>query len=452
MLIEWTDVKSFTQSGLSCFNPATTNGALDGFLTGFNCWMSIFRLGAISWQGYYCQSIIRCVAKHYPRESLRLSREQQCRAYKKQFVRRLKSVSPLSVTIAGEQKHMKVLVTGVAGFIGSHVADELITAGCEVFGIDDLSGGFERNVPAGVKFQRLSILEQQAIDALFQQQKFDAVFHLAAYAAEGLSHFIRNYNYSVNLVGSVNLLNAAINHGVGTFVFTSSIAVYGAGQLPLREDVEPQPEDPYGISKYAFELDLRAAHEMFGIDYIIFRPHNVYGEKQNIADPYRNVVGIFMNQSLKGQSYTVFGDGEQTRAFSHIKDVAPIIANSINVPAARNTAFNIGADIPYSVNQLAKVVSNAMGVPLRINHLPARKEVIHAYSSHDKVKKTFGHEPKVTLEEGITRMAKWVKEIGPGEPVVFENIEVERNLPPSWKVIAPTTIVVTPPTVPITVG
>src|SRR5437867_11048966 len=137
----------------------------------------------------------------------------------------------------------------------------------------------------------------------------------------------------------MTLINASVNHGVKCFVFTSSIAVYGRNQLPMTEDMVPQPEDPYGISKYAVELDLRAAHEMFGLDYVVFRPHNVYGERQNTADRYRNVVGIFMNQVLHGQPMTVFGEGTQTRAFSHVDDVAPLIARAPLVPAAINQVF-----------------------------------------------------------------------------------------------------------------
>src|SRR5204862_1825636 len=172
------------------------------------------------------------------------------------------------------------------------------------------------------------------IDKLCGKYKFNNIYHLAAYAAEGLSHFIKCFNYTNNVVGSINLINAAVNHQVNCFVFTSSIAVYGAGQTPMTEDLTPVPEDPYGIAKLAVEQDLRVSHEMFGLDYVVFRPHNVYGERQNIGDRYRNVVGIFMNQLLKGEPMTVFGDGEQSRAFTHINDVAPIIAESVDIAAA----------------------------------------------------------------------------------------------------------------------
>jgi len=200
----------------------------------------------------------------------------------------------------------------------------------------------------------------------------------------------------------------------------------------MTEDMTPTPEDPYGISKYAVELDLEAARRMFGLNYVIFRPHNVYGEMQNIGDKYRNVVGIFMNQIMQGKELTVFGDGEQTRAFTHIADVAPIIAKSPFVKEAYNDVFNIGAEKPYTVNELACEVCKALGVEPKINHLPARNEVKHAHSSHDKVKKAFGYEPKVSLAEGIARMAAWAKKHGARQSKEFENIEVSKNMPPSW--------------------
>src|SRR5438477_2528935 len=244
---------------------------------------------------------------------------------------------------------IKSLVTGGAGFIGSHVADELISMGHEVTVLDDLSGGFRENVNKKAELIEGSILEASLIDRLFERHRYDFVFHLAAYAAEGLSHFIKRFNYQNNLIGSVNLINASINCGtVKCFVFTSSIAVYGRNQIPMDEDMLPRPEDPYGIAKLGVEQDLRESLEVFGLPHVIFRPHNVYGERQNIGDRYRNVIGIFLNQIMAAEELTVFGDGTQTRAFSHVADVAPIIAKSIERSDAYNEIYNIGADKPYS--------------------------------------------------------------------------------------------------------
>jgi UDP-glucose 4-epimerase len=324
------------------------------------------------------------------------------------------------------------LVTGGAGFIGSHVARHCLAAGHRVVVVDDLSGGFEDHVPTGATLVRGSVTDAALLARLFDEYEFDYVYHLAAYAAEGLSHFIRRFNYTNNVVGSVNLINESVKHGIKCFVFTSSIAVYGAGQLPMTEAMVPQPEDPYGIAKYAVELDLRAAHEMFGLESIIFRPHNVYGEHQNIGDRYRNVIGIFMNQIMRDEPLTIFGDGQQTRAFSYVDDVAPRIAHSVTVPAAYNQTINIGADVPYSVNQLATVVGRALGVEPRITHLPPRNEVVHAHSSHAKAREIFGAHDAVSLEEGIARMAVWARAAGSRSTSRFSEIEVMINMPASW--------------------
>jgi UDP-glucose 4-epimerase len=325
------------------------------------------------------------------------------------------------------------LVTGAAGFIGSHLVDALIERGHEVVALDDLSGGFADNVNPKATFVHASCVDHERLARLFNEYVFDYVFHLAAYAAEGLSHFIKRFNYTNNVIGSMNLINESVNHNVKRFIFTSSIAVYGKNQLPMREGLIPAPEDSYGIAKYAVELDLKASHEMFGLDYVIFRPHNVYGERQNTGDKYRNVIGIFMNQTLANESFTIFGDGEQKRAFSYIGDIAPILAESATHDGAKNEIFNVGADAVYSVNELANEVMNAMGVKTEIKHLPARNEVVDAWSDHAKVQRVFGKHPETTLAEGLRRMADWVRANGPRASKPFDGIEIEKNLPPSWK-------------------
>jgi UDP-glucose 4-epimerase len=325
-----------------------------------------------------------------------------------------------------------ILVTGGAGFIGSHVVDELIKLKNEVIVLDDLSGGFEENVHKSAKLIKGSITDIELIDSLFEEYKFEYVFHLAAYAAEGLSHFIKRFNYENNLIGSVNLINASVNYNVKCFVFTSSIAVYGAGQLPMTEDMIPTPEDSYGIAKYAVEQELKVSNEMFGLNYIIFRPHNVYGERQNIGDKYRNVVGIFMNQIMKGEPLSVFGDGEQSRAFTYIKDISSVIANSIFINDAYNKIFNVGTDIPVTVNGLAEEVCKLFDVEKKTIHFEERKEVKHAFSDHSKLGRYFDYQVRYSLSEGLDKMAKWVKEVGVRRSKDFKNIEIEKNLPKSW--------------------
>ena len=327
-----------------------------------------------------------------------------------------------------------VLVTGGAGFIGSHVADELIKRGNRVTILDDLSGGFRENVNAKAEFVQGSIVDNALVNSLFQNNEFDFVYHLAAYAAEGLSHFIKRFNYNNNLIGSINLINAAVNHNVKCFVFTSSIAVYGASPtLPMTENTIPHPEDSYGIAKFAVEQELFACKEMFDLNFIIFRPHNVFGERQNIGDKYRNVVGIFMNQILQNKPMSVFGDGNQTRAFSYIGDMAPIMAEAIENQEAYNQIFNIGADQPYTINQLVQSVANAMSVNPQVNYLPARNEVQDAYSSHKKIESVFGKKEGHSLNQGLENMAKWVKQHGSRQSSKFENIEISKNFPEAWK-------------------
>lgn len=332
-----------------------------------------------------------------------------------------------------------VLVTGGAGFMGSHVVEAILQERAlgsgPVVVVDDLSGGCRDHVPSDprVEFVQGDINDSALVATLFERHRFRFVYHLAAYAAEGLSHFIRRFNYGNNLLASVNLINAAINHGSECFVFTSSIAVYGDAPSPLRESTPPRPVDPYGIAKYAVELDLAAALATHGLRHVIFRPHNVYGERQNLADPYRNVVGIFMNKLLHGEPMPVFGDGTQRRAFTYVRDVSPAIARAPLNPAAINGTFNLGSDTHHSVNELADQVRRAMGVDGETSHLPARHEVHVAYSDHTRARETFPELTDTPLEEGLARMAAWAKTATIPQPQSFEPLEVERALPPSWR-------------------
>lgn len=327
---------------------------------------------------------------------------------------------------------MKTLITGGAGFIGSHVTLNLLQNGHEVYVLDDLSGGFVENIPDGAIFIQGSITDNDLVMRIFEEHKFQYVFHLAAYAAEGLSHFIKRFNYNNNLMGSVNLINESVRHKVKCFVYTSSIAVYGEGQLPMRENMTPIPEDPYGNAKLAVENELRITKDMFGLNYVIFRPHNVYGENQNLGDRYRNVIGIFMNQLMSNMPLTIYGDGEQTRAFSYIDDVAPHIANAINIPEAQNQIFNIGADKYYTINNLASEVMKAMNMNGKISYLDARNEVEHVFSDHSKARKVFHIDEFVSLESGLKKMADWAKIAGVRKSSRFKNIEIVDKLPKHW--------------------
>jgi UDP-glucose 4-epimerase len=217
-------------------------------------------------------------------------------------------------------------------------------------------------------------------------------------------------------------------------VFASSIAVYGSGQVPMREDMTPKPEDPYGIAKYAVELDLAAARATFGLEHVIFRPHNVYGEFQNIGDRYRNVIGIFMNQILQGVPMTVFGDGTQQRAFTYVGDIVGPIARAAWTSAAYGRVFNVGADVACSVNDLAAYVADAMDAPGHpVTRLPERHEVRVAFSDHGAAANVFGAGSHTTLREGLSRMASWARRAGARPTKPFAAIEIERGLPAAWR-------------------
>lgn len=327
---------------------------------------------------------------------------------------------------------MTVLVTGGAGFIGSHVVKELLKLQHKVVVLDDLSGGYIENVASGAFFIKGSIVDNNLVVQLFNTYQFEYIFHCAAYAAEVLSHHIRRFNYQNNVIGSVNLINAAVNHDIKCFVFTSSAAIYGNKEIQCREDSVPSPIDPYGISKLAVELDLRAAQELFDLPYVIFRLHNVYGEHQNINDKYRNVVGIFMNQLLQGKPLTIFGDGTQTRSFSYIKDIAPVIVGAINNTKAYNQIFNLGASKTVSLNELASTIVSVTGKEANIRYLSTRHEVKHISVSHEKVKSFFGQLKETPLETGLKEMFEWITQYAGHLPKDFKDIEITRRLPDTW--------------------
>lgn len=331
---------------------------------------------------------------------------------------------------------MRVVVTGAAGFIGSHVAEMLVDGGHEVMAIDDLSGGFEENVPARARFEPRSVVD--ALDDLFGAFRPEAVYHLAAYAAEGLSHHIPVFNYVNNVVGTANVLAATYRAGARHIVFTSSIAAYGHPHTdePFDEETPCQPCDPYGSAKLACESHVRSMAEYFGRpNFTIFRPHNVFGPRQNISDPYRNVVGIFMARALQGMPMPVFGDGTQTRSFSYIATVARCIVDAPFIEAARNATFNVGGDEPMSVKDLALEVSRVMGVAPRIDFQPPRKEVLHAHCRHERARAAFAqaYGDPASIRDGLGLMADFVRS-RPVPPATEcpAPIEIADSLPPSW--------------------
>jgi UDP-glucose 4-epimerase len=328
-------------------------------------------------------------------------------------------------------KEKAVLITGVAGLIGSKVAEWIIAnTDFQVIGIDDYSGGYPSNIPKGV-----ILYADDAggdLSAVFEKYDIWYVFHFAAYAAEGMSPFIRKFNYQNNLVVTANIVNHCINHNVKRLIFTSSMAVYGVQKVPYLEGQIPNPVDPYGAAKLACELDIKIAGEQHGLDWCILRPHNVYGPNQNIWDKYRNVLGIWMRQNLEGNPLTIFGDGSQKRAFTYIDDCLETFWQCAVNSKASKQIFNIGSDKEWSIKDAAEMLINVMGSGT-IEYHEQRHEVMDAYSHHGKIAEILQFEDRTPLKDGLQKMWSWAKEQPSRKIKTFENLEVEKGFITLWK-------------------
>ena len=329
---------------------------------------------------------------------------------------------------------MKVLITGVAGLLGSRLADWLLeNTDCTVIGIDDLSGGYIENVDTRVNFYKINLSNDNTLESIFETHKPDYVFHFAAYAAEGLSPFIRQFNYENNLIATTRLINQSIKHNIKRFVFTSTMAVYGAATPPFLESYQQAPIDPYGIAKYACEMDIQIAGDQHGLDWCIFRPHNVYGAKQNIWDKYRNVLGIWMYQHINNLPLTIYGDGEQTRSFSYIDDCVEYLWKGAIDPMASKQIFNIGKDEACTINQACDTLIKVMGGGSKI-YLEQRHEVKDAWVSHDKIKNLLNFKNPTSLEDGLTKMWDWAKQQQNRERKLWSSYELDKGIYKFWEI------------------
>ena len=331
---------------------------------------------------------------------------------------------------------MKILITGVAGLLGSRLADWILENNpeVEVWGIDDLSGGYAENINEKVKWKNLNLVtDTKEISELFETQNFDYVFHFAAYAAEGLSPFIRTYNYDNNLRSTAGIVNECIKHNVKRLVFTSTLAVYGHGNGGIFDESQQQaPIDPYGVAKYGCEMDIQIAGEQHGLDWCIIRPHNVYGVKQNIWDKYRNVLGIWMFQHLNGEDMTIFGDGTQTRAFSFIDDSLEPLWNSAVREEASKEIINLGGIEEISIKDASVVLREVIGEG-NIVHLEPRHEVKHSIPTFQKSIDLLGFEYKTSLKDGLAQMWEWAKQQPMRERFVWPEYELEKGIYSFWK-------------------
>lgn len=328
----------------------------------------------------------------------------------------------------------KVLITGVAGLLGSRLADWILENHPEysIVGIDDLSGGYRDNVDSRVKFHWMD-LKDPGLKTIFEVEKPEYVFHFAAYAAEGLSPFIRTYNYQNNLVATANIVNECIRQDVKRLVFTSTMAVYGHGEGGIfHEGMKRSPIDPYGVAKAGCEQDIEIANEQHGLDYCIIRPHNVYGAKQNIWDKYRNVLGIWMYYHLEGKPFTIFGDGTQKRAFSYIDDSLEPLWNAAVRPEASKQIINLGGIREYSINEAADILAEVVGGAEKL-YLEGRHEVHTAIPTFEKSVDILGFQHSTDLKEGLTKMWEWAQQQPTRERFIWQNYELDKGIYSFWK-------------------
>jgi UDP-glucose 4-epimerase len=328
----------------------------------------------------------------------------------------------------------KILITGNAGLLGSNLADFILNNYPKeylVYGIDDLSGGYLENIDSRVNFYKTNILSNEFND-IFEHIKPDYVFHLAAYAAEGLSSFIRQFNYSNNLLATSKIVNCCIKYNTKRLVFTSSMAIYGNNIAPFDEAMTPAPIDPYGVAKYACEQDIQIAGIQHGLDWCIIRPHNVYGEKQNIWDKYRNVLGIWMNQAIQNNPITIFGDGTQKRAFSYIDDILGCLLNSATLSSASKQIINLGGAKEYTINEACNTLLEIIGPQKRL-YLEPRYEVKYAYATYKKSVDILGFEHITSLYDGLQNMWLWAIKQPKRPQFIWTEYEIDNGIYSFWK-------------------
>ena len=327
-----------------------------------------------------------------------------------------------------------ILITGVAGLLGSRLADWIIKnhPECTVVGIDDLSGGYKENINPKVKFWQMDLVDHP-IENCFESHKPDYVFHFAAYAAEGLSPFIRAYNYDNNLKATARIVNECIKHDVERLVFTSTLAVYGHGDGGVFNETQiPKPIDPYGVAKFGCEMDIQIAGEQHGLDWCIIRPHNVYGVKQNIWDKYRNVLGIWMYQHLNNKPTTIFGDGTQTRAFSYIDDTLSPLWNAAILPEASKEIINLGGVEEHSINEANAILREVMGGG-KVVYKENRHEVKHSIPTWQKSVDILGFKHTTSLKEGLTEMWEWAQSQPKRDQFIWSSYELDKGIYSFWK-------------------
>ena len=327
-----------------------------------------------------------------------------------------------------------ILVTGVAGFLGSHLSEKLVELGHRVVGLDNMIGGYEDNVPKKIDFHNVDCCDFEKIKVLMKD--IDVVYHCAATAHEGLSVFSPFEITKNNYLASISIFSAAVNEKVNRIIFCSSMARYGDQNAPFVESMKPKPVDPYAISKVAAEEVLKNLCELNNIEWVIAVPHNIIGPRQKYDDPFRNVVSIMINRMLQGKAPIIYGDGKQTRCFSYIDDCLSCLIPMLDQKNLNKEIINIGPDEEFvTINKIAEICSNVTGVNLNPIYKKDRpQEVKHATCSADKARKLLKYKTRVKLVDGIAKTFQYIKSRGIRQFDYNINIEIDNELTPStWK-------------------
>jgi UDP-glucose 4-epimerase len=329
---------------------------------------------------------------------------------------------------------MKIFISGVAGFLGSHLADTFISQGHEVVGCDNLLGGYLDNVPQKVEFYQYDCTYFNSMVKILKD--VDVVYHCAATAYEGLSVF-SPFVVTKNIVdATVSVITAAIVNKVKRFILCSSMARYGTNSIPFTEDMIPNPQDPYGIGKYSSELFLKNLCDIHGMEYVIAVPHNIIGPRQKYDDPYRNVVSIMINMMLQGRQPIIYGDGEQKRCFSFVQDDIQVLEKLIYAENVVGEIINIGPDDEFiTINELALKIADVIDFDLKPDYVTGRpQEVILANCSADKARRLLNYKTNYTLDQGIREMVEWIRKKGVRQFKYHLDLEIiNEKTPKTWK-------------------
>lgn len=332
---------------------------------------------------------------------------------------------------------MRIFITGTAGFLGSWLVDNMLAAGHDVIGVDNLIGGYIDNVTLHKRYEftQADILDLDKMSDL--AVNCDVIYHCASLAYEGLSVFSPTLVTNNIMTGSTALMTAAIRNNVKRFVNCSSMARYGAQKAPFTEDMPAMPEDPYGIAKVAAEMQLELLGRTHDVEVIHAVPHNIIGPRQKYDDPFRNVASIMINMMLQGRQPIVYGDGEQMRCFSFVDDVLQVLMKFVDCDLhEQGEKFNVGPDEePVTINELAVRIARLLDFDLEIQyHDPRPCEVKLATCSSEKIRERFGYQTAMSLDDGLQTIIDYVKDRGVKDFDYHLPIEIHTaQLPRSWK-------------------